>query len=63
MSPRSLWTHETGRASEEDALFPMPKNRGASIDTLANHSDPHTTKLYDRRCDEFSLDGAERILV
>jgi hypothetical protein len=30
---------------------------------MANHSDPWTTKLYDRRRDEVSLDEVERILV
>jgi len=28
---------------------------------LANHSSPRTTKLYDRRADEVSLDGYERV--
>ena len=30
---------------------------------MAGHSDPRTTKLYDRRSDEVSLDEVERILI
>jgi integrase/recombinase XerD len=30
---------------------------------MANHSDTRTTKLYDRRRDEVSLDEVERILI
>ena len=30
---------------------------------MAGHSDPRTTKLYDRRQDEVSLDEIERILI
>jgi hypothetical protein len=30
---------------------------------LANHSSPRTTKLYDRRQDEISLDEVERIVI
>jgi integrase/recombinase XerD len=41
-------------------------SNGGSVEKaqqMANHSDPRTTKLYDRRCDEVSLDEVERILV
>ena len=31
--------------------------------TIANHSSPRTTKLYDRRTDEISLDEVEKILI
>ncbi len=31
--------------------------------TIANHSSPRTTKLYDRRSDEISLDEVEKILI
>jgi integrase len=31
--------------------------------TIANHSSPRTTKLYDRRSDEISLDEIERIVI
>jgi hypothetical protein len=30
---------------------------------IANHESPRTTKLYDRRQDEFSLDEIERIAI
>ena len=30
---------------------------------IANHESPRTTKLYDRRQDEISLDEVERILI
>jgi integrase len=30
---------------------------------IANHESPRTTKLYDRRHDEISLDEVERILI
>lgn len=41
-------------------------SNGGSVEKaqqMANHSDPRTTKLYDRRRDEVSLDEVERILV
>jgi len=31
--------------------------------TIANHSSPRTTKLYDRRSDEISLDEIEKIII
>jgi site-specific recombinase XerD len=31
--------------------------------TIANHSSPRTTKLYDRRSDEISLDEIEKIVI
>ncbi len=31
--------------------------------TIANHSSPRTTKLYDRRSDEISLDEVEKIAI
>ena len=30
---------------------------------IANHESPRTTKLYDRRQDEFSLDEIERVRI
>jgi len=30
---------------------------------MANHSSPRTTKLYDRRADEVSLDEYERVAI
>jgi integrase/recombinase XerD len=41
-------------------------SNGGSVEKaqqMANHSDPRTTKLYDRRRDEVSLDEVERILI
>lgn len=41
------------------------KNNGLleHAQTIANHSSPRTTKLYDRRSDEISLDEVERISI
>ena len=41
------------------------KNKGLleHAQTLANHSSPRTTKLYDRRTDEISLDEVEKIAI
>jgi len=41
------------------------KNNGAleHAQTIANHSSPRTTKLYDRRSDEISLDEVEKISI
>jgi integrase len=41
------------------------KNNGLleHAQTIANHSSPRTTKLYDRRSDEISLDEVEKILI
>jgi site-specific recombinase XerD len=41
------------------------KNNGAleHAQTLANHASPRTTKLYDRRSDEISLDEVEKISI
>jgi site-specific recombinase XerD len=41
------------------------KNKGTleHAQTLANHASPHTTKLYDRRSDEISLDEVEKISI
>ena len=30
---------------------------------MANHASTKNTQLYDRRCDEMSLDEVERILI
>jgi integrase/recombinase XerD len=38
----------------------------SSVETarqIANHESPRTTKLYDRREEEISLDEVERILI
>jgi site-specific recombinase XerD len=41
------------------------KNKGTleHAQTLANHASPRTTKLYDRRTDEISLDEVEKISI
>jgi integrase len=41
------------------------KNNGTleHAQTLANHASPRTTKLYDRRADEISLDEVEKISI
>jgi integrase len=41
------------------------KNKGTleHAQTIANHSSPRTTKLYDRRSDEISLDEVEKIAI
>jgi site-specific recombinase XerD len=41
------------------------KNKGTleHAQTLANHASPSTTKLYDRRADEISLDEVEKISI
>lgn len=31
--------------------------------TMANHASTRTTQLYDRRCDEVTLDEVERVLI
>jgi len=33
------------------------------LDTHRNHASPRTTKLYDRRSDEISLDDVEKIAI
>jgi integrase/recombinase XerD len=41
------------------------KNKGTleTAQHIANHEAPRTTKLYDRRQDEISLDEVERIAI
>jgi site-specific recombinase XerD len=41
------------------------KNKGTleHAQTIANHASPRTTKLYDRRADEISLDEVEKIAI
>ncbi len=41
------------------------KNKGTleHAQTIANHASPRTTKLYDRRSDEISLDEVEKIAI
>ena len=46
-------------------ITPYLKNKGTleAAQHIANHESPRTTKLYDRRQDEISLDEVERILI
>ena len=41
------------------------KNKGTveAVRHIANHESPRTTKLYDRRQDEISLDEVEKIVI
>jgi S1-C subfamily serine protease len=45
--------------------FLIAKNKGTveAAQHIANHESRRTTKLYDRRQDEISLDEVERILI
>ena len=58
--------------AREKQLRPAPESRfaqpvvaaGGSVEKaqqMANHSDPRTTKLYDRREDDASLDEYEKV--
>ncbi len=59
--------------TEEEAIHTSPrffpvsylKNSGKLevAQQIANHESPRTTKLYDRRQDEISLDEIERITI
>ena len=54
--------NHTFRATEITAYL---KNKGTleAAQHIANHESPRTTKLYDRRQDEISLDEVKRILI
>jgi hypothetical protein len=41
------------------------KNKGTleAAQHIVNHENPRTTRLYDRRQEEISLDGVEQILI
>ena len=43
----------------------LPQDKGLleHAQTLANHSSPRTTRLYDRRTDDISLDEVEKIAI
>ena len=59
---RALSPNRTFRATGITAYL---KNKGTleHAQTIANHSSPRTTKLYDRRSDEISLDEVEKIAI
>jgi hypothetical protein len=49
--------------SADGMRFYVPLNLLAAAQQIANHESPRTTKLYDRRQDEISLDEIERITI
>jgi hypothetical protein len=64
---------ESGRLRNADWQSYLPRNRhqaylknGGKLEVaqqIANQESPRTTKLYDRRQDEISLDEIERITI
>lgn len=54
-----MWSRSCGR------ITAYLKNAGKleHAQNMANHSPPRTTKLYDRREEEISLDEVERIAI
>jgi hypothetical protein len=60
-----LKTHIGNRTFRATGITAYLKNAGTleHAQTMANHSSPRTTKLYDRRQDEISLDEVERIVI
>jgi len=69
--PFTNW-RESGRHRNADwqSYFPRDRHHGVSKEPkldvaqqIANHESPRTTKLYDRRQDEISLDEIERIAI
>lgn len=55
--------NHTFRGTGLTAYLENPEARLEHAQQMANHSDPKTTKLYDRRSDEVSLDEVERITI
>ena len=62
LARRQSWCVST---DPRDRHHRLPQNKGLleHAQTLANHSSPRTTKLYDRRTDEISLDEVEKIAI
>jgi integrase/recombinase XerD len=60
-----LGTHAGCHTFRATGITAYLKNNGAleHAQTIANHSSPRTTKLYDRRSDEISLDEIEKISI
>jgi len=56
---------ECSQAFRVAGITEYPKNDGKleAAQHIANHESPRTTKLYDRRQDEISLDEVERIAI
>jgi hypothetical protein len=44
-------------------VLPSSKSADTFGQTIANRSSPRTTKLYDRRSNEISLDEVEKIAI
>lgn len=53
--------NHTFRGTGLTAYLENPEARLEHAQQMANHADPKTTKIYDRRSDEVSLDEVERI--
>ena len=55
--------NHTFRATDITAYLKNPQSKLEMAQHIANHESPRTTKLYDRRQDEISLDEVERIAI
>jgi len=55
--------NHTFRATGITAYLKNPNSKLEVAQHIANHESPRTTKLYDRRQDEISLDEVERIAI
>jgi site-specific recombinase XerD len=55
--------NHTFRATGITAYLKNPNSKLEVAQHIANHESPRTTKLYDRRQDEISLDEVERIII
>jgi len=60
-----LGTHAGNHTFRATGITAYLKNKGLleHAQTIANHASPRTTKLYDRRSDEISLDEVEKISI
>lgn len=60
-----LGTHAGNHTFRATGITAYLKNNGLleHAQTIANHSSPRTTKLYDRRSDEITLDEIEKISI
>lgn len=57
----NLLGNHTFRGTGITAYLKNPNSKLEHAQTIANHSDPKTTRLYDRRDEEISLDEVEKI--
>jgi hypothetical protein len=55
--------NEAVRSRHSPIVSAHSSRRLLHAQTLANHASPRTTKLYDRRSDEISLDEVEKIRI